>query len=510
MIRLFYFLVNSLCSLMYKKEHDRYFGCRDIRSVQEELLLSMLKQAGQTEYGKLYNFAGINSAAEYREKVPLTVYEDYLPYLKKIAAGRGNILTGEEILMFEPTSGSAAASKYIPYTKTLKEQFQKGIKPWLRNLYLSYPAIKWGQSYWSVTPALGKRSYTEAGIPIGFEEDSEYFGKIGQYCMDLIFASPKNIAAETDMDRFYFRTMESLLNARHLTLISVWNPTYLLLLLDYLDRNRQQLLAALSNKRRRQLGDAVEKKDYRRIWQSLTLISCWADQNAAADADKLAKLFPGVHIQPKGLLATESFISFPAAGETGAGISYYSHYFEFRTKDGDFYPLDELREGCRYEVILTTGGGLYRYQLRDTVEVCGHRGKVPLVRFAGKSGRVSDLFGEKLTEEFVETALAPWKNHSQFIMLAPEQDHYILYIQAGQHPTAGQLDTVLRENFHYDYCRRLQQLKAPRIFLVTGTPGRSYLEHCRRNGQRLGNIKPSVLSSAKGWAGVFEGYFDEA
>lgn len=520
MIRLFYFLVNSLCSLMYKKEHDRYFGCLDIKSAQEELLLSMIRQAEHTEYGKAYGFAEITSAEDYQKKVPLTVYEDYLPYIEKIADGAQTILTGEHIIMLEPTSGSASASKYIPYTKTLKEQFQKGIKPWLRNLYLSYPAVKWGQSYWSVTPALGERRYTKAGIPIGFEEDSEYFGKLEQYCMNLIFVSPKNIAAETDMERFYFRTLESLLNARHLTLISVWNPTYLMLLLDYLDRNRELLLMALPDKRRRQIGDAVEKKDYKRIWKSLVLISCWADQNAAAEADKLAVLFPGVSIQPKGLLATEGFISFPAAGETGAGISYYSHYFEFRSDDGRFYPIDRLEKGRRYEVILTTGGGLYRYQIRDQIQVCGYRGTVPLVRFAGKSGKVSDLYGEKLTEEFIDTALEPWKEMSQFLMLAPDQDRYILYIQAktrpnvppntgaGDFPTAGQLDELLRKNFHYDYCRRLGQLKAPRLFVLTGNPSQAYLEHCRESGQRLGDIKPSCLSPLKDWNGVFEGFFD--
>lgn len=515
MIRLFYFLVNSLCSLMYKKEHDRYFGCTDIKSAQEELLLSMLKQAEHTEYGKAFGFAEITSAKDYQKKVPLTVYEDYLPFIEKIADGSHHILTGEDVIMLEPTSGSASASKLIPYTNALKEQFQKGIKPWLRNLYLSYPAIKWGQSYWSVTPALGERRYTAAGIPIGFEEDSEYFGKIQRYWMNFIFAAPKNIALETDMDRFYFQTLKSLLNAPHLTLISVWNPTFLLLLLDYLDDNRERLLMVLTDKRRRQIGDAAEKKDYKGIWKSLVLISCWADQNAAADADKLAALFPGVNIQPKGLLATEGFISFPVVGETGAGLSYYSHYFEFRlaeSNDSELCPIDCLKMGSRYEVILTTGGGLYRYQIRDKIEVCGYRGKVPLVRFVGKSGNVSDLFGEKLTEEFIDAALAPWKETSQFLMLAPDQDRYILYLQiqnGSPCPSDGQLDAILRKNFHYDYCRRLGQLKAPRIFALTGNPGRAYLEHCRKNGLRLGDIKSSCLSPLKDWSRVFAGYFSE-
>ena len=47
------------------------------------------------------------------------------------------------------------------------------------------------------------------------------------------------------------------------------------------------------------------------IWPGLALISCWTDAAAGQFLPQLRELFPAIEIQPKGLLATEAFVSFP-------------------------------------------------------------------------------------------------------------------------------------------------------------------------------------------------------
>jgi hypothetical protein len=44
-------------------------------------------------------------------------------------------------------------------------------------------------------------------------------------------------------------------------------------------------------------------------------------------------------------------------------------------------------------VVITTGGGFYRYQLKDIVEVTGFLHPVPTFRFVGKEDNTVDLFG---------------------------------------------------------------------------------------------------------------------
>jgi hypothetical protein len=233
------------------------------------------------------------------------------------------------------------------------------------------------------------------------------------------------------------------------------------------------------------------------------------------------------------LIATESFVSFPVGDKEGTALSLNSHFFEFI--DSGASPgtnstklAHELQQGEAYSVVITTGGGLYRYQLHDLIEVTGFVGDCPLVRFLGKADAVVDLFGEKLDEAHVRrvaTTLFPrYGLNSAFWFLAPERvgdhaAHYTLFLQwQGQDDNitveamlrdlADHLERGLQENYHYRYCRELGQLHPLKVFLImddsSGASSR-FLETCAALGQRLGNVKPAALHSYAGWAGVFSG-----
>jgi hypothetical protein len=118
-------------------------------------------------------------------------------------------------------------------------------------------------------------------------------------------------------------------------------------------------------------------------------------------------LFPGVLIQGKGLLATEGVVSVPLVEHGSCVAAATSHFFEFMEHLGS--PprlLHELEENHEYAVLLTTGGGLYRYRLGDRVRVVGFASNTPLLEFLGKEDGISDLCGEKLSPAFVGSILA--------------------------------------------------------------------------------------------------------
>jgi hypothetical protein len=81
----------------------------------------------------------------------------------------------------------------------------------------------------------------------------------------------------------------------------------------------------------------------------------------------------------------------------------------------------------------------------------------------------------------------------------------VLYIKSGKIPV--NIEEALRENFHYDYCRKLGQLKELRIFKLTGDPEQEYMKECVRRGQRLGDIKPVALHLQGGWDSIFKGEY---
>jgi hypothetical protein len=215
------------------------------------------------------------------------------------------------------------------------------------------------------------------------------------------------------------------------------------------------------------------------------------------------------------------------AGRAGAALAIRSHLFEFlpthgageKRGGGRALLAHELESGGCYAVVISTGGGLYRYQLGDLVQVVDHMGGFPLIRFIGREAHISDRFGEKLNERHVRQALDGVLNRHAvrptFAMVACEEGSnrhaYCLFIEA-----QGQADGVLRllgdeleeallENYHYAYCRDLGQLDAVRVFRVESGALDVYLSVCQAHGQRLGDIKPVALHHLGDWSRAFQG-----
>ena len=511
------------------------------REAQTARLRQILAANEQSEFGREHDFANIGDPMAFQQRVPLTTYDDLAPAIARMAAGEYNVLTDAPVKLFEPSSGSTAAAKLIPYTAALQREFQAGLAAWIGNLYGQMPQLMGGPAYWSLTPLTQGRQMTPAGIPIGFEEDSAYLGPLGRL-VEAALAVPNAVKQVGDMDAFRYVTLRHLLATPNLRLISVWNPTYLMLLLDALATWWEPLLddlaagtltigtglaAGLQKRLSRALHpDPVRARMLRsldprdpttlaRIWPRLALISCWADGPAMRFAEELQTRLPHVTMQPKGLLATEAMISLPWLGAAGAVLALTSHFLEFLDDAGRPHLAHELQEGARYGVVVTTGGGLYRYQLHDQVEVVGRVMATPCIRFVGKTDRVVDWFGEKLNEQFVARCLdelwGKWEVLPRFALVAPADllsgFAYTLYVEADRRADtdalAAELDARLRENFHYDYCRRLGQLAPARVQWVRDGAA-TYLVTCQALGMKLGDIKPALLDRATVWESAFD------
>jgi hypothetical protein len=243
------------------------------------------------------------------------------------------------------------------------------------------------------------------------------------------------------------------------------------------------------------------------IWPHLCLVSCWADAHARGPAADLQRRLASVKLQAKGLLATEGFVTLPFRGVHPVALT--SHFFEFIDDSGGIHPVEDLRLGESYEVVVTTGGGLWRYRLGDRVAVCGFIERTPTLKFLGRSGNVSDRCGEKLAEAFVTDVLATVFPATPFTMLAPENDgamwRYAAYVECPSSVVnAGEaLDAALSDNPHYALCRRLGQLRAPRVQSVRNAYAHFTAAEVER-GMRLGDIKPVALSQRTDWARRFQ------
>jgi len=482
-----------------------------VEATQRSLLSNYVRRNAETEFGKAHDFKAIRNYEAFAARVPTRTYDDYQHWIEQIAAGSQNILTTERVNLLEPTSGSSGAEKWVPYTRTLQAEFRRAVATWITGNFLATPELIGGRAYWSLTPQAQRDRKGMTNVPVGFDEDSAYLGGLAQHLIDRTLATSPDLKDVSDIDSFWHMTSLQLLQCRDLRLISVWHPSYALLLLQHMRRNWSELLDNLQSvdqSRSRELAK-LGADNPTAIWPALKLISCWGDAHAAACLPDIRAEFPGVQLQPKGLVATEAFGTLPLGDMRPLAVR--SHFFEFRDESDRIHPAWMLEEGKIYSLIVTTGGGLYRYELRDLVELTGYFRDVPSLRFIGKEDNVADHFGEKLNENFVTACMnAVFERHNikpQFAMLAIDKSGrtpgYALYIESGSllpESLDADLDGELKQNPHYDLCTHLGQLSPLQVVEIAGRAYEIYSQVLMKRGMRLGDIKPTTLSRLTDWS----------
>ncbi len=502
---------------------------------QQRILRQLLSRNSRTAYGRAFNFESIRNYEDFKNRVPISDYEDLAPWIERIKRGEASLLTAEPVSHLIPTSGSTGGRKLIPFTAAFQSEINAAVAPWVIDLCRLYPSLTTGTSYWSISPARLGEVEDESVVPIGFEDDSGYLGGVRRRLVETTFAVPSILRLAPDLESFRYLTLLCLLRRPDLSLISVWHPSFLALLLDALPIWWKELLDDVRTgecprasslplglrkvmtvrpmpTRARQLS-ASDPRNPQQLWPRLKVVSCWSDAQASLARAALQRRLPQIAIQPKGLLATEALVSIPFQGLHPLAVT--SHFFEFCDEDGGLHLAQELCEGRTYSIIVTTGGGLWRYKLGDKIEVDGFLDATPSLRFLGREGKVSDICGEKLAETFVtqsiEKACSSIGCSPNFAILAPEVDEtskwgYTLFFEGDLSVQAAQqLDRELCENPNYALCRRLGQLRPARCFRIDANGYAKFVSVNLEEGRRLGDIKPQALSRHTRWADIFKG-----
>ena len=137
-------------------------------------------------------------------------------------------------------------------------------------------------------------------------------------------------------------------------------------------------------------------------------------------------------------------------------------------------------------MILTTGGGLYRYASGDLIEVTGFFKNTPCLRFIGKKDQQSDLVGEKLSEHQVLESLKLSLNGSRgnvnlaflYAIRQETKAGYILFVEKiselkneteDWQKIVSDFEKILYQNPYYKQAIDIGQLEPLKVsFLSTG------------------------------------------
>ena len=621
-----YVILNRLfiffCKKSYKDFVSNIKSKSKIRETQVKILLEILKTNKNTEYLKNFETESqiLNAENEkeliekFQNKIPVVNYEDIKEFVEKEKSGENNVLLSDKIKLFELTSGSTSDVKYIPYTEKFLKSYMNGVFAWIYNLYQNNKRLFLGSSYWSVSPILKREAVTSGGIRVGIEDDTSYFDKVSAFFLNKLFTVPKEIKSIQNMEDFLLITAVFLLLSENLAMISVWSPSFLMILLDFIEKNYKVICQIVKSKdlgteffADKNLGNKkyfqiIQKKyrklwkknrskflinyfekyeknilskndktqnleiteknneneiisenknletksgnkivenfvDYSVIWEKLSLVSCWADNDSYEIFIKLKeKLNPNkkninLKFQGKGLMSTECIVSFPLENvKNGSVAAYNSFFYEFIQVSEDKLEnrspklLDELELGVRYYVVVTTNAGLYRYNTNDIVEVAGFYHKIPIVKFVGRINNFSDIVGEKLKNSFVEkqilTTLEENNIKGEFLLFAPVKNEtggifYTLFLEIKKDgrkfnwkQIEKEINSSLCKAFHYEYAYKLGQLRKVRVFLIEKDGLKTYTAE-KSKKQKIGDIKYRLLDKNFGWENKFAGGFGE-
>lgn len=494
----------------------------DPARAQDAVLRRAVSGLAATRYGAARGVRPRDGYAEFAGKVPVVSYDGLTPWLEKQAAHEDRALVPGPVRFYERTSGSSGAAKDVPYGDRLWETFQRAFGLWLGDLLARGPRLVTGRSWISVSPFAAPGRTTARGVRVGLDDDGEYVrGWLGGL-LRRFWTVPSEVRRAADAEEYKRAVAAHLVADADLEIVSAWNPTLFLALLESMLERREEVLADLSAGETRVAGrrlalprDArrlglvrsalrarrVEDADWGAVWPRLKLLSAWDMGEAKGPARALAALFPRALFQGKGHLATEAPVSIPWIA-AGANVPLVDAVFlEFEDERGGVRRLHELEEGRDYVLLVTPPGGFARYRLGDRVRAGARWKGTPTLTLSGRCDEVCDLVGEKLSSGFVSAVLDGLGIASPFRTLVPmprrggERGRYALVVDRSDEDlarTAVSLDAALRRSPMYEHARAMGQLDPAVVRVVPDAASRFGLFHAER-GARWGGVKPAAL-----------------
>jgi hypothetical protein len=517
-------------------------AANDPIKAQERALLKYLSRNRRTEYGRKYDFSAIKSIKDFRSRVPLSDYTAIKPYIERMKKGESGILTSDKVTFFGITSGSTGEPKFIPVTKYFQGRKADLMNVWAYYLAKDHPKVFDGKILGIISPEI--KNHTEAGIPYG-PEDGHAYNNLPEV-LKRLYVLPYKLFYIDNYDARYYCILRIALE-HNITTIATLNPSTLTLLcqkipalqdwiIDDIERGtldksldippdiRRAIESRLkpNPRRAKELKELLSKKGKllpKDFWPHLDLIECWKGGTVKNYLSRLPDYFGNVAVRDFGCLSTEARSSVPMS-DSGAGgvLAVQTNFYEFIPREDmnkaqkRVLLCDELEAGREYLLIVTTAGGLYRYNIDDIIRVKGFFNKTPIIEFIQKGHNVVSITGEKVYESHIEEAVtgsaekhkASLRSFSASVATG-EIPRYVFLVEFEGSPSREEkhallvsIEKALRlQNSEYDDLRKQQLIAFPSMRVVSPGEFDRYRMMRVKNGAHDTQFKmPKLVLSA--------------
>jgi|GEM_PF-1690687 len=513
--------------------------CRDVGGAQEELLLRLVKRNGQTELGRRLNVPQVRSLDDLRRLVPITDYDAIQPELQCALAGDPNQLVPGRPTFFGMTSGTTGRAKYIPIDEAYRAEFQSTVQHFLYGIVRDHPTALSKKALYLVGPAA--LEITAGGATAG-SISGHNLRRLPALIRSL-YAAPADAFEIPDAERQAYAVARFALAAELSSAFAVTTAP-LAFVGASMERNTEALLrdihdgtldatgippqlhGTLSQSLKRDPARAAvlasrvaggKRPIPKNFFPDLALISCWHHASAGSHLPALRDLWGDVPIRPGLYSATEGWMNVPLSDAhpthpPSGVLAADAVVLEFLGADGVARFAHELHAPGRYEVLITSGAGLWRYRIGDEVEVTGFfeqltaatpkpTGHAPMFHFVQKAGNVLSLAHDMTSEAHVRQAIYAALSDARRWVFGPSPDtvdSYRVILESADReegsidPRAVTLDGALRAaNMGYN-ADRLDGLLRP-IEVTTATPATFDAWEAGRRTAVLSQAKPTVF-----------------
>lgn len=406
--------------------------CKIAPEINEKNLIQIIQDNKNTAFGEKYGFEQIKSIEDYQNRVPLSNYEEFSPYIKKMMQGSKNQLTVYPLAGFCHTSGTTGEQKYIPVTETELSRFSNYYERYQDEVQKDYGGKRLHLNTFRTKP--GKKLKQ----PLLFTEIYYKYMREQKYLNIDTFVGGDDLLFVEQPGEIYFAKLWAALLEENITMIESVFLYDQLCFFGYLEENWEKVTQCirkgsipeslglseqvthylLSLPVQSERLEQVEKECGRgfeniagRLWPNLRLLSGISNKAFFSEDTALKRYARDIPRYYLCYCASECYMGHPMEEDDFRYVLMPNHaFFEFLPykKSGETCRTvlpHEVKPGKEYEIVYTTFAGLYRYRMGDIVKIVGFYEQSPVMEFSFRKNQFLNLAGEKMSVTQIEEAV---------------------------------------------------------------------------------------------------------
>lgn len=381
--------INLINIMFSKREAEIDYFRRHPAEVQWAQLRLLMNQAEHTVFGKSYNFATIKNAETFAQRVEVSDYNAFKGYIERTREGENGVIWPTEIKWYAKSSGTTEdVSKFIPVSdESLRDSHMQGPRDIL-------------------------------GVYAGLYPHSKLFeGKIltlgGSHQLDKM----SSVAHAGDLSAIMIENVPSWaawkrLPSHETALVSNFDEKIMRICQETVGKNVTGFAGACSWNlvMLNRILEYTGKSNILEVWPNLELFM-HGGMSFEPYREQFKKLIPTDKMNYiESYNASEGFFALQDDMNSRDMLLMldYGIFYEFLPLEhlGDTsktVPLEGVKLGGKYAIIITTSAGLWRYMIGDTVEFTSVNPYK--IRITGRTKQFMNAFGEEVMVENADAAI---------------------------------------------------------------------------------------------------------